>query len=111
MTGRELIPAGWSPDLGDLLARARYGSYFEILGLGPDASFSEVARRARECTLLLDRLEMELPEGSGEDALREIRWSVGEAWRVLSNPGLRESYALGLAVREGEGGRHGPADH
>ncbi len=111
MSPRDVVHAPAGPGLARLLERARFGSYFEVLGLTRDAPFADVARRARELMLLLDRVAEE-PGAALEAADREeIRWSVREAWRVLSDPELRERYSLGLArlADDLEGGRDGPA--
>ncbi|MFH1532450.1 MAG: hypothetical protein ABIK09_17125 [Pseudomonadota bacterium] len=97
MTGHDVVHAPAGPGLAQLLERARFGSYFEVLGLTRDASFGEVARRARELMLLLDRAASEPAAGLEANELEEIRWSVREAWRVLSDPELRERFSLGLA--------------
>jgi len=97
MTERDMVHAPAGPGLTALLERARYGSYFDILGLTRDAPFAEVARRARELTLALDRAGSEPAAGLEAAELEEIRWSVREAWRVLSDPELRVRYSLGLA--------------
>lgn len=111
MRGGEVVHAPAGPGLARLLDMARYGSYFEVLGLTRDAPFADVARRARELMILLDRAA-EDPGAGLEPADREqIRWSVREAWRVLSDSELRERYSLGLArlADDLEGGRNGPA--
>ena len=121
MTGRDVAHASAGPGLAALLDRARYGTYFEVLGLTRDATFAEVARRARELTHLLDRAAAEQDPGPEVSELEEIRWSIREAWRVLSDPELRVSYSLGLArlaearvdvvMDDPDGGRDGPAHH
>jgi len=111
MTGQDLVHAPRGPGPAQLVERARYGSYYEVLGLTRDAAFAAVARRARELILLLDSAAEEHAVDLDVNALEDIRWSVREAWRVLSNPELRERYSLGLARLNDdlEGGRHGPA--
>ena len=111
MTGRDLVHAPAGPGLERLLERARYGSYFEVLGLSRDAPFADVARRSRELILLLERLGSEPAAGIEAAELEELRWSIREAWRILSTPELRERYSLGLAriTDDLEGGHHGPA--
>ena len=113
MTGRDLTHAPTGGALSELLERARYGSYFEVLGLTRDAAFSDVVRRARELMLVLDRSAAEPTAGLKAREFEDIRWSVREAWRVLSDPDLREQYSLGLArlVDDLEGGHDGPAHH
>jgi preprotein translocase subunit Sec63 len=111
MHGRDVVHAPAGPGLARLLERARYGSYFEVLGLTRDAPFADVARRARELMILLDRASEEPGSGLETAEREEIRWSVREAWRVLSDAALRERYSLGLArlTDDLEGGHDGPA--
>ncbi len=111
MTSRDVVHAPTGPGLTLLLERSRFGSYFEILGLTRDAPFAEVARRARELMMLLDRAAEEPAAGLEAAEIEEIRWSIREAWRILSDPELRERYSLGLArlTDDLEGGHDGPA--
>lgn len=106
------------PGLGELLSRARYGTYFEILGLGADCEATEVARRAEALLALVDELSgtVVMQETAGAEGRRmdagllaseqdEIRWAISEACRVLCDRSLRNRYSLGLqAARNRQGG-------
>ncbi len=111
MTGQNMVHAPRGPGSAQLLGLARYGTYYEVLGLTRDAAFAAVARRARELILLLDSAAEEQAVDLDAVALEDVRWSVREAWRVLSNPELRERYSLGLARLNDDikGGHHGPS--
>jgi hypothetical protein len=86
-----------------LVQLARYGSYYEILGLGPESGRDEVLRRAAALMAFLDELQSAgavLPEDEG---LRQVRFSISEAARVLSDRRLRTLYGLGLSATDSEG--------
>ena len=82
---REALLARW--------ALVEEGDYFEILGIGPDATAAEVQRAH-------DRIARELDPGAIDPALAaelgskldEIREVVGEALRVLGDERLRPRY-------------------
>jgi curved DNA-binding protein CbpA len=84
----------WLQRLGEA---ARYGTYFEVLGLARDASTSEVREAYRRLAADLDGLRP-LCVGSAEiaAAVAEATQVAEDAFAVLSDPDLRLAYRRGL---------------
>lgn len=84
--------------IGDLWDRARYGNYFECLGLPEDAGTSEV----RDAWLGLFGMISDLrPACQGNlewlTALDQVEKIGADAFEVLSDPDLRLAYLRALA--------------
>jgi len=77
----------------DRLALARDGDYFAFMGLGPEATTTEVARAAKSLRERFDPRRYADPAfNEVRTALVEIQDVISEAEVVLGDPGLRAAY-------------------
>ena len=83
--------------------------YYDILGVSPDASASEIKKAFRKAALLWhpDKHSTSTPEEKEE--AEEMFKKVGKAYEVLSDPEKRQTYdRYGEEGLQGSGMAHGP---
>ena len=100
-SSRRRADAQASPDeiISGLWERARYGSYFDCLGISVDAGTSDVRGAWLTLSGMLGELRGEAAAGNPEwlSALDQVAKVGADAFEVLSDPDLRLAYVRALA--------------
>jgi curved DNA-binding protein CbpA len=93
------VEGGVTTGLDRLVDAARFGTYFDCLGIPPDATTTEVHEAFRRRTAEAEVAGFEVAaDGERAAALAEARQVIRDAFDVLSDPDLRLCYRRSLGV-------------